>query len=104
MKPSFLVAAAVAACAPLGCTYLPRDGACLKAEACDAALEEPFGSFAADDAQFGDAGSCWVSADTAKPCVKACEDFVGEELADADADNDGVAEDPVKQQIVDACR
>jgi hypothetical protein len=94
-----LVALSVSsACAPL-----PRDPACEAAEACDQALEEPFGSFGANDTQFGDAGSCWLSTDTAKPCVAACEQFIADQRAEVDADGDGVADDLTQQAVVDAC-
>jgi hypothetical protein len=103
----FPVAVVLAVAAPLvlpvACTPLPRDAACVAAEACDQALEEPFGSFGADDTQFGDAGTCWLTADTAKPCITACADFLAEQVATFDADGDGVAEDSTQQAVVDAC-
>jgi hypothetical protein len=88
-----------AACGPLA-----RDAACEKADACDRALETPYGSFAVDDVQFGDAGSCWLSADTAEPCITACEQFVADRLAEVDNDGDGRAEVATNQTVVDACR
>jgi hypothetical protein len=86
-----------------GCSGVPRDPACEQADRCDRALEDPYQSFGVDDVQFGDDGSCWLSAETAVPCVEACERFVTERRADVDADGDGTAELPTQQSILDAC-
>jgi hypothetical protein len=94
----------VALIGSIGCAPLPRDAACEKADACDRALPDPYGSFDVDDVQFGDNGSCWLSAQTAKPCIAACTDFTADQLAEVDADDDGVADVSVDQSIVDACR
>ncbi len=91
-----------------GCSAIERDPACVLAEKCDNALEEPSGDFVANDpvfgddlnadgtaGQFGDVGTCWQNADTAKPCIQACKDFVKEQAAIAQGDGD--------QAVVDAC-
>jgi hypothetical protein len=87
----------------VGCAPIARDAACVDADACDQALEQPFGSFAATDPQFGDdlngdgtaglagdTGSCWTNAETAKPCVDECNRFRAEQVAIAQAQNNAV--------------
>lgn len=86
--------AAIAVPALTGCV-IDRKQECKDAEACDQALEEPFGDFDADDDAFGDLGNCWQTEDTAAPCVQACNDFVAEQLAEAQEDN--------KVGIIEAC-
>jgi hypothetical protein len=85
-----------AACAPV-----PRAAECDLADACDQALEQPFGSFAKNDPQFGDdldgdgdaaegdVGTCWQNAETAKPCVDECTRFVAEQRAIAEQQENG---------------
>jgi hypothetical protein len=105
MKRVLVLAAVVLVAA---CGAIPRDAACVAAEKCDNALQEPFGSFAATDpqfgdnlngddtaGQFGDVGTCWQSADTAKPCIAQCKQFVKEQHDIAAANND--------QGVLDAC-
>lgn len=83
------------------CTAIARDKSCADAEKCDNSLQAPFGDFAANDpvfgddlnkdgkaAQFGDVGTCWQSADTAKPCVAQCKAFLQEQHDLAAAVND----------------
>lgn len=70
-----------------GCVPIARDGACLAAEACDDALDQPFNDFDADDQTFGDAGTCWANGETAKACVVECDKFVTDQLALAEASN-----------------
>lgn len=68
-----------------GCVPIERDAACVAAQACDEALERPFGDFAETDPVFGDAGTCWANAETAKPCINACTAFLADQIAIADA-------------------
>lgn len=93
---SALVLAALPACVPIA-----RDAACVAAQACDNALERPFGDFEQTDPVFGDdlngdgtvgdAGTCWANAEAAKPCIDACNDFLAEQVAIAEAQgNDAV--------------
>ncbi len=80
LLPLLVLAYVSSACVPLA-----RDAACVAADNCDKALDEPFGSFDVTDDQFGDAaadpnvGTCWFSADTAAPCIQTCNAFVAEE-------------------------
>lgn len=81
-KMSFVALASVALVMIVaGCGPIARDKACVAAEKCDNAREEPFTSFDAEDAQFGDLGTCWQNPDTAKACIAACDSFVADELA-----------------------
>lgn len=57
-----------------GCV-IERKAECIAADACDRALAEPFGDFDSADPTFGDAGLCWQTEDTAKPCVATCAQF-----------------------------
>ncbi|MBM4283284.1 MAG: hypothetical protein FJ137_21910 [Deltaproteobacteria bacterium] len=105
MRRRLVVYLAAVVCLYTGaCGPVSRDAACEKADACDQALEAPYGSFAVDDLQFGDTGSCWLTAETATPCVAACDRFVADRLAEHDADADGRAEVATDQAVVDACR
>ena len=116
------IAAATLAVAS-GCSALKRDAACVAAEKCDEALQaqnsnaaspgfsngEGVSQFAATDPVFGDdidgnkdhagffgnVGSCWQSADTAKPCVDQCKQFV--------ADQQALAVDNLDQAAFGAC-
>ena len=87
---SFAFVVVAAACVPIA-----RKAECIAADECDAALEEPFTSFAATDAQFGDVGTCWQNEETAKACVTECNAFVADELAIAVAANN--------RAIIEAC-
>jgi hypothetical protein len=91
----------VVVAASLGCVPIARDPACIAAQACDEALERPtgdyeptdpvFGDDLNDDGTAGDAGTCWANAETAKPCIDACNDFLAEQVAIAQAQgNDAV--------------
>jgi hypothetical protein len=99
-----------------GCSAIKRDAACVAAEKCDDALQaevsgtnthgfangQGVSQFGATDpvfgddldgnpahaGQFGNVGSCWQSADTAKPCVDQCNQFVKDQQVDATANND----------------
>ena len=101
-----------------GCSAIKRDDACLKAEKCDDALQaevsgtnthgfangqgvSQFGAtdpvfgddldgVAAHTGQFGNTGTCWQNADTAKPCIDQCNQFLKDQQAAALADGDGV--------------
>lgn len=78
------------ACAPVA-----RDPTCDAAEACDKALDEPFGDFASTDPVFGDdlngdgtvgvdladVGTCWQNDTTAAPCINSCKAFIAEQQA-----------------------
>lgn len=91
--------------AVVACTPIDRDPTCVAAEACDLALERPFGDFAVTDPIFGDdlngdgtttdAGTCWQSAESAVPCIDGCTDFVQEQLDLAIAQGN--------QAVIDAC-
>jgi hypothetical protein len=70
---------AVFGIAASGCV-IDRKAECIDAEACDRALEQPFGDFNADDATFGDLGTCWQTEDTAAPCVAACNTFRADQV------------------------
>ena len=94
MRCSF-VFCSLAACALSACVLLPRDPACIAAEACDAALERPVGDYQADDQVFGDLGTCWQNAETQKPCIATCLAFVADELAIGQAQNN--------KAVVEAC-
>lgn len=72
-RPLALVLASLVVAAS-GCV-IERKAECIAADDCDRALNEPFGSFDAADGIFGDAGTCWQTEDTAKPCVATCEQF-----------------------------
>jgi hypothetical protein len=74
MRRALVFICAAATLGTGGCVN-DRDPACAAAEACDRALAEPFGDFDADDPAFGDGGTCWQSADTARPCTQTCEQF-----------------------------
>lgn len=87
--------AVLAVVAFAGCVPLPRDQACLDAEACDAALERPFGDFNADDPVFGDVGTCWQNADSQKPCILSCQEFLADQVA--------IAQGQGNQAVIDAC-
>ena len=56
-----ILGAAAALTALAACTPIARDPACDAADACDQALNAPFGDFVKDDPAFGDVGSCWQS-------------------------------------------
>jgi hypothetical protein len=98
------IASAVAACAPVG-----RSQECLDADACDKALELPFGDFVATDPVFGDdlngdgnvdgtltdSGTCWQNAETAKTCAAECTRFIQEQNA--------LAVQVGNQGVIDAC-
>lgn len=100
--PVALLVASMASLASVsGCVPIARDAACVAAQACDEALERPFGDFAPTDPVFGDdlngdgtvgdVGTCWQNAEAAKPCVDACNDFLAEQVAIAQAQgNDAV--------------
>jgi hypothetical protein len=89
MQRALLLTVPFALLALWGCTPVDRDPACIAADACDQALERPFGDFGAQDLAFGDdlngdgeagdVGTCWQNADTAAPCVAACQDFLAEQ-------------------------
>jgi hypothetical protein len=92
---------ALVAVVAVGCVPIERDAACVAAQACDQALERPFGDFEQTDPVFGDdlngdgtvgdAGTCWANAEAAVPCVNACNDFLAEQIAIAQAQgNDAV--------------
>ena len=98
---AFAPALLLVVAASFGCVPIARDAACVAAQACDEALERPFGDFAPTDPVFGDdlngdgtvgdAGTCWANAEAAKPCVDACTDFLAEQVAIAQAQgNDAV--------------
>jgi hypothetical protein len=98
---SMVVVLAFALAALVGCVPIERDAACVNAQKCDQALERPFGDFEVTDPVFGDdlngdgtagdAGTCWANAEAAKPCVDACNDFLAEQIAIAEAQgNDAV--------------
>jgi hypothetical protein len=74
MRRALVSICAAATFGALGCVN-ERDPACAAAEACDRALAEPFGDFDADDPAFGDGGTCWQSAETARPCTQTCDQF-----------------------------
>ena len=87
-----LTLASLSALFASGCSAIKRDAQCVAAEKCDSSLQQPFGDFAANDpvfgddlnkdgtaGQFGDVGTCWQSADTAKPCVAQCKAFIQEQ-------------------------
>jgi len=69
---AFILATIVVAAS--GCV-IDRKAECIAADECDRALAEPFGDFDVADETFGDAGTCWQTEDTAKPCVATCEQF-----------------------------
>ncbi len=69
-----------------GCV-IDRKAECIDAEACDQALEQPFGDFNADDPVFGDLGTCWQTEDTAAPCVAQCNTFRADQVELATAQN-----------------
>jgi hypothetical protein len=73
------------------CEFLPRSPQCLAAERCDQALDEPFGSFGANDEQFGDEGNCWLSGFNADACSAECDAFVATELREAELRGDNAA-------------
>ncbi len=81
-SPLRCVALASVACLALAlsCVPIARKAECEAADACDLGRDDPFGAFAATDAQFGDVGTCWQSEDTAKACVDECNAFVADEL------------------------
>ena len=108
MSPAMKLAPLLLVFLVAGCGAIKRDPACAAAEKCDNALQEPFGDFAANDpvfgddlnkdknaGQFGDVGTCWQSADTAKPCIAQCKAFLKEQHDIAVANND--------QAVIDAC-
>jgi hypothetical protein len=72
-RPIALILATIVVVAS-GCV-IERKAECIAADACDRALAESFGDFDAADPTFGDAGTCWQTEDTAKPCVATCEQF-----------------------------
>ncbi|HEY4222880.1 MAG TPA: hypothetical protein VGO62_16095 [Myxococcota bacterium] len=91
------------------CSAIKRDAACVAAEKCDDALQTPFGSFAANDPVFGDdingkgneegnfgnVGTCWQNAATAKPCIDQCKAFTQEQH--------DIAVQSGLQDVADAC-
>ncbi len=79
-------ALSLAVCVVGGCV-IERKAECVAAKQCDQGRDDPYGAFEDDDDAFGQAGSCWQTEDTAAPCVKTCNDFVGEQLAAAVAEN-----------------
>ena len=87
---SLVFALAVSACVPIA-----RKDECIQADACDQAREDPFDSFIATDAQFGDLGTCWQNEETSAACVTECNSFLADELAIAQAANN--------QGVIDAC-
>jgi hypothetical protein len=97
MNRAFALVAAALVLAPLfgACVPIARKDECVKADACDQAREDPFDSFLATDAQFGDVGTCWQNEETAKACVAECDAFVADELAIAQANNN--------LGVIDAC-
>ena len=69
------------------CVPIERKAECADADACDAARDDPYGSFVATDAQFGDVGTCWQNEETAKACVTECNNFITDERIIAEGDN-----------------
>jgi hypothetical protein len=67
-----------------GCPPIPRDQACIDADACDLNSNfdvSPTGNFKADDPVFGDLGTCWQNDVSAKPCIDACVAFLNVQAA-----------------------
>ncbi|MDP2343635.1 MAG: hypothetical protein Q8O67_21935 [Deltaproteobacteria bacterium] len=87
MNRAFAFAAAVLVLVAAACVPIARKAECENADACDQAREDPFNSFPATDAQFGDLGTCWQNEETAKACVAECNAFLADELAIAQAAN-----------------
>jgi len=81
--------------ASLTACVIDRKAECVQADACDQALDEPFGDFAADDPIFGAAGTCWQTEESAAPCVQTCNTFRAQEAL--------FAQQQGRQDIVDAC-
>lgn len=99
------IAFAVLALVVGACVPIARDPACVSADACDQALERPFGDFVVTDPVFGDdlngdgtigdAGTCWQNNESAVPCIAVCNDFLKEQVDIAVAQGN--------QAVIDAC-